>query len=58
MKLWLQNNNIELHSIYNEEKCVVAWRFTRNIKNKIHKLMTSITENVYIDNLDDIVNKC
>ena len=27
------------------------------LKNKIYKYMTSISENVYIDKLDDIVNK-
>ena len=29
----------------------------RTIKNKIYKCMTSISENVYIDKLDDTVNK-
>ena len=29
----------------------------RTIKNKIYKYMTSISENVYIDKLDDTVNK-
>ena len=28
------------------------------MKNKTYKYMTSISENVYIDKLDDIVNKC
>ena len=27
------------------------------LKNKIYKYMTLISKNVYIDNLDDIVNK-
>ena len=57
MKSCLQNDNIEMYSICNEEKCVVAWRLTGSLKNKIHKYMTSITKNVYIDNLDDIVNE-
>ena len=30
---------------------------TRILKNKIYKLMTSISRNVYIDNLDNIVDK-
>ena len=29
----------------------------RTLKNEICKYMTSISKNVYIDNLDDIVNK-
>ena len=31
--------------------------FIRNLKNKISKHMTSISKNVCIDKLDDIVNK-
>ena len=36
---------------------VIAERFIRILKNKIYKYMTSISKNVYIDKLDDIVNK-
>ena len=32
-------------------------RFIRTLKNKIYKYMTSVSKNVYIDKLDDIVNK-
>ena len=32
-------------------------RFVRTLKNKIHKYMTSISKNVYIDKLDNIVNE-
>ena len=38
-------------------KSVVAERFIRTIKNKIYKYITSISKNVYIDELDDIVHK-
>ena len=41
----------------NEEKSVGAERFIRTLKNKIYKCMTLISKNVYIDKLDDIVNK-
>ena len=58
MKLWLEKNNIKMYSTYNEGKSVVAERFIRTIKNKIYKHMTSISKNVYIDKLDDIVNEC
>ena len=57
MKLWLEKNNIEMYSTNNEEKSVVSERFIRAIKNKIYKYMTSISKNVYIDKLDDIVNE-
>ena len=46
-----------MHSTYNEGKLVVAERFIGTINNKIYKFMTSISKNVYIDKLDDIVNK-
>ena len=57
MKLFLQNNNIEMHSMHNEEKSVVAGRFVRTLMNNFYKCMTSISKNVNIDELDDIVNK-
>ena len=56
-KKWLRNNNIEMYSIDNEGKSVIAERFIRTIKNKIYKYMTSISKNVYIDKLDDMVKK-
>ena len=48
---------MEIYSTHNEGKSVVAERFIRTIKNKIYKYMTSISKNVYIDKLDDIVNE-
>ena len=53
----LKDNDIEMYSINNEGKSVIAERFIRTLKNKIYKYMTSISKNVYIDKLDDIVNK-
>ena len=47
-----------MYSIHNEGKSVVAERFIRTLKTKIYKYMTSISKNVYIDKLDDIVNEC
>ena len=55
MKLWLQNNNIEIYSKDNEGKSVVAEMFIRTLKNKIYKYMTSISKNVYTDKLGDTV---
>ena len=57
MKSWLEKNDIEMYSTHNEGKSVAAERFIRTIKNKIYKHMTSISKNVYIDKLDDIVNE-
>ena len=58
MKLFLQNNDTEMHSAQNEGKSVViAERFIRILKHKIDKYMTSVSKNTYIDKLDDIVTK-
>ena len=52
-----KKNDIEMYSTHNEGKSVVAERFIRTLKNKIYKYMISISKNVYIDKLDNIVNK-
>ena len=57
LKKWLKDNDIEKCSIHNEGKYVAAERFIRTLKTKIYKYMTSISKNVYIDKLDDIVNE-
>ena len=57
IKSWLEKNAIEMYSIQNEAKSVVAERFIGTLKNKIYKYMTSISKNVYTDKFDDIVNK-
>ena len=46
-----------MYLTHNEGKSVVAERFIRSLKSKIYKYMTSISKNVYIDKLDDIVNE-
>ena len=46
-----------MYSIHNEGKFVVAERFIRTLKTKIYKYMTSVSKNVYIDKLDDIVGE-
>ena len=56
-KKWLKDNDIEMYSIHNEGKSVIAEWFIRTLKNKIFKHMTAISKNVYFDVLDDIVNK-
>ena len=57
LQKWLKDNDIEMYSIHSEGKSVVAERFIRTLKTKIYKYMTSISKNVYIDKLDDIVNE-
>ena len=57
VKSWLEKNDIKMYSTHNEGKSVVAERFIRAMKNKIYKYMSSISKNVYIDKVDDIVHK-
>ena len=57
MKSWLEKNVVEMYSAHNEGKSVVTERFIITLKNKIYKYMTSVSKNVYIDKLDDIVTK-
>ena len=56
-KKWLRDNDIVMYSTHNEGKSVVAERFIRTLKSKIYKYTTSISKNVYIDKLDDIVDE-
>ena len=57
MKSWLQDNDIETYSTHNEEKSNVAEKFIKNSKNIIYKYMISITKNMYMDKLGDMVIK-
>ena len=56
-KKWLKDHDIEMYSIHNEGKSVVAERFVRTLATKIYKYMTLVLKNVYIDKLDDIVDE-
>ena len=51
MKPWLEKYATEMHSTHNEEKFVVVERVIRT------KYLTLLSKNVFIDKLDDIVNK-
>ena len=39
----VEDNGIEMCSIHNEEKSIVAERFIRALKTKIYKYMTSVS---------------
>ena len=41
---YLKDNDIEMHSIHNKEKSIVAKRFVRTLKTKIYKYMTSVSK--------------
>ena len=53
----LQGNDIAIYLTHNEGKSVATKRFIRTLKNKIYKYIILISNNVYIDKLDDIVNE-
>ena len=44
MKSWLQDNKIEMYSMHNEGKSVVAERFIRTLENNIYEYITSISK--------------
>ena len=46
-----------MYSIHNKEKSVFAERFIRTLRTKIYKYMTSVSKNVHIDKLVDMVNE-
>ena len=46
-----------MYSTHNEGKSVVAERFIRTVKTKIYKYITSVSKNVYINKLYDIVSE-
>ena len=46
-----------MYSIHNERKSVAVERFMRTLKTKIYKYLTSVSKNVYIDKLGDIVSE-
>ena len=46
-----------MYSTHNECKSVVAETSIKTLKNKLYKYTTSVSKNVYINKLDDKVNK-
>ena len=56
MKSWLEKNAIEMYSTHNQGKLLLL-KYSLEPWKKIYQYMTSVSKNVYIDKLDDIVNK-
>ena len=46
-----------MYSTYKKRKSVVVEKFMRTLRNKVYKYITSTSKNMYVDKLDDIVNK-
>ena len=56
-KKWLNDNNIEMYSTFNEGKAVVIERFNRTLKNKMFKYFTANGTYKYIDILSSLINE-
>ena len=56
-KKWLNDNNIEMYSTFNEGKAVVIERFNRTLKNKIFKYFTANETYRYIDILSSLIDE-
>ena len=54
IKLWLQNNGLEMYSTHSKWKSAVTERFISTLKSKYYNYMASVSKNIY---LDDKVNK-
>ena len=52
-----RKNDMKMYSTHNEGKSVIAKRLIRSLKDEIDKYIISMSKNIYIDQLDDIVNK-
>ena len=57
IKSWLNDNGFEMYLKHYQRKSVFAERFIRTLKNKICTHITAISKNVYIEKLDEIINK-
>ena len=56
-KKWLNDNNIEMYSTFNEGKAVVIERFNRTLKNIMFKYFTANGTYKYIDILSSLINE-
>ena len=46
-----------MYSTHSKGESFIAERFINSLKNKINKHMTAVSKNVYINKLDEIVEK-
>ena len=46
-----------MYSTYNKGKSLIAERFIKPLKHKVYKYMAAVGKNVYVDVLNDIVDK-
>ena len=53
----MSNNDVEIYLTHNDGKSVAAERFIKTLENLTYKYMTSISNNMCIDKLDETINK-
>ena len=53
----MEDKDKEIHSTNNKGRSVAAKKFIRTLKNKLYNYVTSASKSMYIDKLNDIVNK-
>ena len=56
MQEWL-NNDVLMHSTYNERKSVIAEKFIKALKSKIYKKMTANDNKYYLLYLNKLVDQ-
>ena len=56
MKPWSNGNDMEMYSTHNQGKPAVAERFIITLKSMIYKQVTAVSNNVYINKIDEIIN--
>ena len=57
MNAWLHDNDIDIYSTHSKGKSIVAERSMRTQKTNIYKNLPTVSKNIYIDRLDEIVDK-
>ena len=57
MQEWLENNDILMYPTHNRRKSVIAERFIKTLKPKIHKKITAHDNKSYLPYLNKLVNQ-
>ena len=57
MQVWLDNNDILMHSTYNERKSVIVERFIKTLKSKFYKKLTVNDSKSYLFYLNKLVDQ-
>ena len=53
----MNDNHIDIYATQNEGKSDIAEKVVRTLRNKIYRHIAAASKNVYVDKLDNIVDK-